>query len=402
MKLRLMDIIVCPKCKKTFKLYASNKEILHYSDEWRERVFQLLKMRAKFREVGDADMIWGSMMTDIIEGELVCKTCEVAYPIQNGVPRILTQELLTLSGCMGRGNPKSDTRISSSMDQIGSITERNNTDLFIQVQMANQSNYGYEWKAFSHEYKGWEHVYKNYYITEDDDFFESKIGLDAGCGMGRYTMVSASKGAEMVGLDLSNAIEVSYAKSRNIPTFHAIQADIYNLPFRDNYFDFAQSLGVIHITPDPERALLSIKKTIRPEGKFFIYVYPNFKDENSLKYFLLKIIKQVRKLTVKLPSNILYWLLYPILPLILFFFYFPTCLLWHIPRLRKLSTIFPYNYEQFRGRRFRDFHMNLFDRFGNPVERRYSREEMEQWMNKANFKEYSLRFKDGWMVSAMK
>ena len=87
--------------------------------------------------------------------------------------------------------------------------------------------------------------------------------------MGRYTLVSVSKGAEMIGLDLSNAIEIAYAKSLNTPIFHAIQGDIYNLPFRENYFDFAQTLGVIHVTPDPEQALLSIKRVVLT---FFVIV----------------------------------------------------------------------------------------------------------------------------------
>ena len=52
--------------------------------------------------------------------------------------------------------------------------------------------------------------------------------------MGRYTLIRARKGAEIIGLDLSNAIEAAYAKSRHLPTFHAIQGDIYNLPFRDS------------------------------------------------------------------------------------------------------------------------------------------------------------------------
>ena len=118
----------------------------------------------------------------------------------------------------------------------------------------------------------------------------------------------------LIGLDLSNAIEAAYAKSCKVAAFHTVQGDIYNLPFRDNYFDFAQTLGVIHITPDPEDALLSIKGKVHEGGKVFVYVYPDFKDENILRYYLLKVVNQLRKITVKIPSNYLYWLLYLLLP----------------------------------------------------------------------------------------
>ena len=220
--------------------------------------------------------------------------------------------------------------------------------------------------------------------------------------MGRYSLVAASRGAEMVGLDLSNAIEAAYLKSRHHPFFHTVQGDIYNLPFRLDSFDFAQSLGVIHIAPDPEAALHSIKEMVRADGKIFIYVYPDFRDENLLRYYGLKLVNPLRKITVKLPSDILYKLLYLMLPIVLILLYYPSLFLWHMPGLRKLSSILPYNYEQYRGRKIRDIHMNLFDRFGNPVERRYSREEIQDLISNAGFKEYSLFFRDGWTFSAIK
>jgi SAM-dependent methyltransferase len=309
--------------------------------------------------------------------------------------------MLTEFGKMGRHSPQNDSRITKFMDEIDPVRGNESKDLFMQIQKANQSNYGYEWKAFSHEYSGWETVYKDYYVFENDGFFQGKTGLDAGCGMGRFSIVAANRGAEIIGIDLSNAIEPAYEKSKIIPTFHAVQGDIYNLPFKDEYFDFAQTLGVIHITPDPEEALLSIKQTVKSGGKVFIYVYPDFRDENAARYYLLKIVNQLRRITVKIPSHYLYWLLYLMLPVIILFLYAPSWFLWHAG-MKKMSTILPYNYEQYRGRPFRDIHMNLFDRFGNPVERRYNRVEMEQWMMRAGFKKYSLWFKDGWTVAALK
>ena len=397
-----MKIIVCPHCKKPFKLDAQHIETLQYSNAWYDQVVKLCANNYRAGEDTDINYLWESFRTDILRGKLICELCRIDYPIENGIPKILPKEMCTLSGKMGRGDPKNDIRLEQFMDEIGPVSAINDVDLFIQIQMANQSNYGFEWKVFSHEYEGWERVYKQYYVSESDTYFEGKIGLDAGCGMGRYTLVSASKGAEMIGLDLSNAIEIAYAKSRDTPFLHAVQGDIYNLPFRENYFDFAQTLGVIHITPDPEQALLSIKRVVQPNKKIFVYVYPNFKDENIFKYYLLRVVNQVRRITVKLPSNLLYWLLYLMVPVVLFLFYWPSWLLWLLPGMRRFSKIMPYSYEQYRGRRIRDIHMNLFDRFGNPVERRYSRDEMEAWMQRTGFREYTLSFRDGWIVSAVK
>jgi len=402
MKLRLLDIIVCPNCKKSFKMESSKQETLSYSADWKSRIIKLYQVLTNTQNNINTESIWKSYCTNIITGKLVCEKCGNVYPIENGIPRILDDDLRTLTGGMGRSNPLIDPRVKNFMDQASPVNISDDAKLFNEIQKANQSNYGYEWKAFSHEYSGWETVYKKYYVFEDDSFFKDKLGLDAGCGMGRYSLVPVSKGAEVVGVDLSNAIEAAYMKSLHIPAFHTVQGDIYNLPFRDDQFDFAQTLGVIHIAPDPEEALLSIKKKLRNEGKLFIYVYPDFRNENKVKYNLLKLVKPLRKITVKIPSNCLYWLLYLVLPIVLFLLYYPSKILWHIPGMRKLSAVPPYNYDQYRGRKIRDIHMNLFDRFGNPVERRYSHDEMKEWMNSADFKEYSLHFKDGWTVSAVK
>ena len=62
---------------------------------------------------------------------------------------------------------------------------------------------------------------------------------------------------------------------------------------------------------------------------------------------------------------------------------------------------FPYNYEQYQNRSFRDIHMNLFDRFGNPIERRYTRREMMDWMEKSDFERFELKKGQGWTVTAI-
>ena len=211
-------------------------------------------------------------------------------------------------------------------------------------------------------------------------FFKNKVGVDCGCGNGRYTMVPAGRGAEMVGIDLSNAILAAKEKGKDLPLFHPVQGDIYNLPFPDQQFDFAQTLGVIHITPDPEGALQSIKRTVKATGKIFIYVYRTFEEDSMMKQHALYVANLLRALTIKMSGNVLYLFLYLLIPPIFLLCYLPSMLFWHIPGGRRMFKNFPYNYEQYQNRSFRDIHMNLFDRFGNPIERRYTRREMMDWM----------------------
>lgn len=322
MKLRVMELLVCPGCRGGLDLKKGSVETLEYSDEWLGRLKALWESRQSAGSVTPWEEFLDQYSTNVLEGELSCATCNVAYPIEGGIPRMLPAQLRTQTGKLGRGDPATDPRISKYKDNLAPVGV--DDAQFLEIQQANQSNYGYEWQTFSHEYRQWTSLHARYSGMEDDEFFDGKIGLDAGCGMGRYSLVPVSYGAEIFGVDLSNAIEAAYAKSRLVPMFHAVQGDLFNLPVREGYFDYAQSLGVIHITPNPELALQKIRAAVKPGGRISLYVYSSFEDENKLKFYLLKIVNQFRRITVKMPSNRLYKLLYVPLPFVLVFLYFPS------------------------------------------------------------------------------
>src|SRR5437660_5359276 len=80
-----------------------------------------------------------------------------------------------------------------------------------------------------------------------------KLVLDVGCGMGRLAEVATRWGARVVGIDLSAAAEVA-AHNLVDREFVALQADVFALPFAPGTFDHIYSIGVLHHTPDCERA----------------------------------------------------------------------------------------------------------------------------------------------------
>jgi len=96
--------------------------------------------------------------------------------------------------------------------------------------------------------------------------------LDVGCGMGRFAEVATRWGAHVVGIDLSLASEVA-AKNlaeRNATIF---QADVFKLPFAAESFDYIYSIGVLHHTPDCERAFKSLPGLLKPGGRIAIWLY---------------------------------------------------------------------------------------------------------------------------------
>jgi tRNA (uracil-5-)-methyltransferase TRM9 len=97
------------------------------------------------------------------------------------------------------------------------------------------------------------------------------IGLDVGCGNGKYLTVN--RDVFMVGSDRSSNLV-------NIAAQHqphaAVVADTLALPHQAGRFDFAISIAVVHHLSTPERrrdALNAILECLREGGQALIYVW---------------------------------------------------------------------------------------------------------------------------------
>lgn len=105
-----------------------------------------------------------------------------------------------------------------------------------------------------------------------------KLVLDAGVGAGRYTDVVSRWGADVVGVDLSYAVEAAQNNFAGCPNVFIAQADIGALPFRPGSFDAIFSIGVLHHTPDTRRYFLKLVPLLKPGGAIAIWVYPREGD----------------------------------------------------------------------------------------------------------------------------
>ncbi|RHZ55664.1 tRNA (carboxymethyluridine(34)-5-O)-methyltransferase [Aspergillus thermomutatus] len=103
------------------------------------------------------------------------------------------------------------------------------------------------------------------------------IGLDVGCGNGKY--LSVNKDVFIVASDRSENLARIAMKHQPHST---IVADILNLPHPDSLFDFAISIAVVHHLSTPERrtqAIREIFRTLKPAsdnssgGRVLLYVW---------------------------------------------------------------------------------------------------------------------------------
>jgi len=141
-------------------------------------------------------------------------------------------------------------------------------------------------------------------------FFEGKLVLDAGCGIGRHAFFAARYGAkDVVAMDLSAAVETAFRNIGRLPNAHVIQADILAPPFAraagKGAFDFIYSIGVLHHLPDPEAGFRSLVRCLRPGGTFFGWVYGY--ENNALVHRVIDPVR--RRVTSRLPPPLRrrYW-----------------------------------------------------------------------------------------------
>lgn len=102
-----------------------------------------------------------------------------------------------------------------------------------------------------------------------------KIILDAGCGNGRETIRLArlNPDALVVGLDISNAVDQAAKNAGDLPNIRFVQGDLCFPPFKPGSFDYIHSFGVLHHTPNTERAFKALAPLLSEIGEFLFYVY---------------------------------------------------------------------------------------------------------------------------------
>ncbi|HXV13928.1 MAG TPA: methyltransferase domain-containing protein [Candidatus Krumholzibacteria bacterium] len=171
----------------------------------------------------------------IATGTLRCSACQAEYPIRHYVPRFVADDQYVASFS------HEWTRFART--QLDSV---NGTDISLQY-------------------------FRNSVKRAPADYAGSLV-LDAGCGTGRMLELFADVEATVIGIDLSYAVDSAVDNVGKHPHLHVVQASIYDLPFRPATFDFAYSIGVLHHTPDPERAFRAVQDVVRPGGDVGIRV----------------------------------------------------------------------------------------------------------------------------------
>jgi SAM-dependent methyltransferase len=102
---------------------------------------------------------------------------------------------------------------------------------------------------------------------------KDKWVLDVGCGAGRFAEIAAARGARLVAMDLSGAVDATAETLRRHRNVNVIQASALNPPFRSGAFDFAYCIGVVQHTPDRSRVIRETVRCVSTDGRFAFTIY---------------------------------------------------------------------------------------------------------------------------------
>jgi len=97
--------------------------------------------------------------------------------------------------------------------------------------------------------------------------------LEVGCGAGRFTQVLLDAGAILTSLDGHGAVDACLSINGDHPHLCLVQADLFNMPFKEGYFDKVFCYGVLQHTPDPKNAFMSLLRPLRSGGKIAVDCY---------------------------------------------------------------------------------------------------------------------------------
>jgi ubiquinone/menaquinone biosynthesis C-methylase UbiE/uncharacterized protein YbaR (Trm112 family) len=192
---------------------------------------------------------------EIIAGTLGCHKCGSNWPIISGVPRFVPSE--NYASSFGyQWNRFKKVQIDS-MNGVAQSERRLHAES--------------EWKK---------------------EWTSEEWVLDVGCGAGRFLEVASRDKCEVIGVDISNAVDAAAEMLGNRKNVHLVQASIFELPFRDDAMDACYCIGVIQHTPDPGLALHSIPRVLKGGGKLAVTIYErnNFTLLNS-KYLLRQLTR---------------------------------------------------------------------------------------------------------------
>lgn len=260
------------------------------------------------------------------------------------------------------------------------------------IRCSTVEGFGEEWSVYDQsQVKEAEiaNMFEAYFhIFPWQDLPVGSIGMDVGCGSGRWALKAAQQVGSLFCVDASEkALAVAKKNLAHTPNCHLMRASVDGLPFPDETMDFGYSLGVLHHLPDTALGLKACVEKLKPGAPFLLYLYYALDNKpvwfrglwRVSDFFRQKISVlpfHARLLSTKVIALTIYW------PLA------RTALL--LEKMGLPVQSLPLSF--YRSKSFYIMCNDALDRFGTDLEQRFTKAQITEMMGVAGLK--NIRFSE--------
>jgi SAM-dependent methyltransferase len=249
------------------------------------------------------------------------------------------------------------------------------------------AGFGHEWSTFRQSEAEFssldrEAIFQSYFrIFPWNELPPNPVGIDVGCGSGRWSVMVAPKVGHLHVLDASeDALAVARANLADTANVSFHLASVGDIPLQDNSLDFAYSLGVLHHVPDTAAAIRAVAAKLRVGAPFLIYLYYAL-DNRPRWYRAIWRLSNVFRMIISLLPPALRLIVSQLIAVIVY---------WPLARSAALVERAGFSpaaipLESYRHRKFYVMRTDAYDRFCTRLEQRFTRQQIEQMLAGAGF-----------------
>tara|TARA_Y100001970_G_scaffold86868_2_gene109614 strand:- start:3111 stop:3938 length:828 start_codon:yes stop_codon:yes gene_type:complete len=257
------------------------------------------------------------------------------------------------------------------------------------IDQTTVKSFGDEWDRFdqsSLSEEEAEYVFNKYFsIFPWHILPENPIGFDLGCGSGRWAKLIAPKVAHLHCIDPSSALNIAKKNLSELTNVSFLQESVDSFSIEKESQDFGYSLGVLHHVPDTSLAIKSCTSKLKSGAPFLVYLYYDFDNRSPFFKFIWRVSDLFRRMISIMPPR----LKHVFTDAIAFFVYLPLS---RISKVLEKSGVrvdsIPLSF--YRHNSFYTMRTDSRDRFGTPLEQRFTRKEIEKMMESAGLKDITF------------
>jgi SAM-dependent methyltransferase len=271
------------------------------------------------------------------------------------------------------------------------------------LDVATVASFGDEWSHFDQTVLSpdeLQRMFAAYFsIFPWADLAEDAHGFDMGCGSGRWARLVAPRVGRLTCIDPSpEALAVARRALAGLENVDFHNAAVDAAPLALESQDFGYSLGVLHHVPDTRAGLSACTALLKPGAPFLVYLYYRF-DNRPLWFRLLWHASElVRGVVSKLPVRAKPLVTDTVAALV----YWPLArVAWLVEKAGISPASMPLSF--YRDASFYTMRTDSRDRFGTPLEQRFTRAEIKTMMEAAGLAD--IRFSDAepfWVAVGVK